>query len=106
MSEKSIGLVYLHDIGWEWEVMGDSGNFGLSHWELRKAVVTVVLLGEKKKLCFGHLRFEMPVGTSKWKYISFSILPVPVKQFSYLLRKRKGIHFEMKLNQITSPFNL
>ena len=63
-------------------------------------------VGGKQKLNFGHLKFEMPVGTSKWKYVSFSVLPVPTKQFSYLLRKRKGIHFEMKLNQITSPFSL
>lgn len=63
-------------------------------------------VGEKQKLSLGHLKFEMPVGTSKWKYVSFNIIPVPIKRFSYLLGKRKGINFEMKLNQITSPFSL
>lgn len=35
-------------------------------------------VGEDWKLTFGHLRFEVPVRTSKWKSGSFSIIPVEV----------------------------
>lgn len=85
---------------------GQLREFWSEPLELEEGCNSSRFVGGKQQLSFGHFKFEMPVGISKWKYVSFSIIPVPIKQFSYLLRKRKGIHFEMKLNQITSPFSL
>ena len=84
------------------------GSRDLSNWELTESVVGEGLWqGESRSsgLDMISLRclLEHPNGNS---LILASFLYQLSKLLSDLTRKRKGIHFEMKLNQITSPLNL
>lgn len=85
------------------------GSRDLSNWELTESVVGEGLCGgwgsRSSGLDMISLRclLEHPNGNS---LILASFLYQLSKFLSDLTRKRKGIHFEMKLNQITSPFNL